>query len=122
MGISIQKRAQSSLFSLLAFCLSAAPLAAQSDDPFRELILSIGDAELGEYLSGECVTCHKPDVDPEGGVPEITGLPVEQFAVLLLSYRNKERENPVMQTIAARLSDEDIASLAAYFATRETPE
>ncbi len=105
--------------ALVCSVLLATPALADHDSAFRELILSIGDAELGEYLSGECVTCHKPDADPSGGVPEITGLPVEQFAVLLLSYRNKERENPVMQTIAGRLSDEDIASLAAYFATRD---
>jgi cytochrome c553 len=113
-------RSRSSERVALVLALAVAVPAMAQDDAFRELIISIGDAELGEYLSGECVTCHKPDAEPTGGVPEITGLPVEQFATLLLSYRNKERENPVMQTIAGRLSDEEIASLAAYFATRET--
>lgn len=120
MAIPMWRPAGSRWCKALAFAgLLASPALADHDSAFRELIVSIGDAELGEYLSGECVTCHKPDADPAGGVPEITGIPVEQFAVLLLSYRNKERENPVMQTIAGRLSDEDIASLAAYFATRE---
>ena len=31
-------------------------------------------------------------------------------------YRQKRRENPIMQTIAGRLSDQEIAALAAYFA------
>jgi cytochrome c553 len=30
-------------------------------------------------------------------------------------YRAKRRYNAIMQTIAARLSDEEIAALAAYF-------
>ena len=30
-------------------------------------------------------------------------------------YRTKERANPVMQTIAGKLSEEEIAALAAYF-------
>jgi len=31
------------------------------------------------------------------------------------AYKDKQRENPVMQTIAARLAVEEIAALAAYF-------
>ena len=36
------------------------------------------------------------------------------------AYKNKTRENPVMQMIAGRLGDEEIAALAAYFATLKT--
>jgi cytochrome c len=36
-------------------------------------------------------------------------------------YRLKVRPNPVMQTIAARLSDEEIAALAAYFGSLPAP-
>ncbi len=32
-------------------------------------------------------------------------------------YRQKRRDNQAMQTIAARLSDQEIAALAAYFAS-----
>ena len=30
-------------------------------------------------------------------------------------YRDKKRNNPVMQTIAGKLSNDEIAALAAYF-------
>jgi cytochrome c len=30
-------------------------------------------------------------------------------------YRQKKRDNPIMQTVADRLSPEEIAALAAYF-------
>jgi cytochrome c553 len=33
------------------------------------------------------------------------------------SYKRKERENQVMQNIAASLGEDEIAALAAYFAT-----
>jgi cytochrome c len=33
----------------------------------------------------------------------------------MLAYKNKEMENPVMQMIAGRLDNEQIASLALYF-------
>jgi cytochrome c len=35
------------------------------------------------------------------------------------SYKQKVREHPVMQMMAGRLSDEEIAALAAYFETLE---
>ena len=33
------------------------------------------------------------------------------------AYRNNVRQNPTMTMMASRLSDEEIAALAAYFAT-----
>lgn len=74
-----------------------------------------GDAALGEYLSSTCVTCHQLSGRVTGGVPAIVGWPDEQFVAVMDSYRKKERDNQVMQSIAAGLSNEDIAALAAFF-------
>ena len=74
-----------------------------------------GDRELGQYLSSECVTCHKASGKVEGGVPPIAGWAEDQFVAVMNSYKAKERDNEVMQTIAGRLKDDDIAALAAYF-------
>ncbi|MEK9970319.1 MAG: hypothetical protein VW600_14360 [Ferrovibrio sp.] len=74
------------------------------------------DRELGEYLSGECVTCHKPTGQSSAAIPSITGWPVEQFVAVMDAYRRKQRDNQAMQTIAGRLSDHEIVSLAAFFA------
>jgi len=72
------------------------------------------DVALGEYLAGECVTCHQRSGN-SNGIPSIIGWPADQFEVVINAYRWKERDNVVMQTIAARLTDEDIQALAAYF-------
>ena len=77
--------------------------------------IAAGDIELGKYLSGECVTCHKLAGKVEGGVPPIAGWAADQFVAVMNSYRARERDNAVMQTIAGRLKDDDIAALAAYF-------
>lgn len=74
------------------------------------------DRELGEHLSAECVTCHQLSGRVVGGVPPIVGWPAEQFVAVMQSYRHKQRDNPAMQTIAGRLNDHEIASLAAFFA------
>ena len=72
------------------------------------------DLAFGEYLSGECVTCHRRTGEG-GGIPSIVGWPQDAFAAVMDSYRKKERDNLIMQTIAGRLSDDEIAALAAYF-------
>ncbi len=75
-----------------------------------------GDPEYGEYIAGECVTCHQIS-GKEDGIPSITGWPKENFIHALVEYKNKLRANPVMQTVTSRLGDEEMAALAAYFAT-----
>lgn len=74
-----------------------------------------GDRELGQYLSAECVTCHRATGQAAQGIPRIAGWPEDQFVAVMNAYKAKQRDNPVMQTIAERLSGEDIAALAAFF-------
>ena len=78
-----------------------------------EKILALGDKEYGQHLAGECVTCHKANSDK--AIPSINGYDKEVFVTVMLAYKNKEMENPVMQMIAGRLDNEQIASLALYF-------
>ncbi|MRU17005.1 c-type cytochrome [Roseovarius sp. A21] len=79
-----------------------------------EILAMVGDPEYGEYLSSECKTCHQPDGNDDG-IPSITNWPAEDFVVAMHAYKKKLRPHPVMQMMAGRLSDEEIAALAAYF-------
>ncbi len=72
------------------------------------------DPAYGEYLSSECVACHRRD-GQDKGIPSIIGWPPEQFVAVLQSYKTKDRENQVMQAITGRLTDEDMAALAAFY-------
>jgi cytochrome c len=77
------------------------------------------DLALGRHLAGECVTCHPSD-GRNTGIPPIVGWPAAQLVAVLRSYKAKERANPVMQSIAAGLSEAEMAALAAYFETLKT--
>lgn len=83
-----------------------------------EVLAIVGDVEYGEYLGSECKTCHQTS-GSDDGIPSIVGLPTEDFATAMHAYREKFRENPVMQIVAGRLDDEEIAALAAYFGDLE---
>lgn len=97
----------------------ADPTADGTDHDLDPEILALkGDAEYGEYLSSECTTCHQASGGNDG-IPSIVLWPEEDFVIAMHAYKNKNRPNPVMQMMAGRLNDEEIAALAAYFATLE---
>jgi len=45
--------------------------------------------------------------------------PEEEFVIAMHAYKKNIRAHPVMNMVAGRLNDEEIAALAAYFATLE---
>lgn len=92
-------------------------LPPEVDLPDETLAL-VGDPAYGEYLSSECKTCHQADGNDDG-IPSITNWPEDDFVVAMHAYKRKLRPHPVMQMMAGRLSDEEIAALAAYFAEIE---
>jgi len=93
----------------------AEPTSVATDHDLDPAILALkGDAEYGEYLASECLTCHRSDGTSDG-IPSITLWETEDFVVAMHAYKRKLRPHPVMQMMAARLSDEEIAALAAYF-------
>lgn len=79
-----------------------------------------GDIEYGEYLSSECVTCHRADAT-DARIPAIHGMDADGLAAIMKLYRAGEMENEAMRTVARRLTDEDIAALAVYFAAQPPP-
>ena len=102
-----------SLFALA--CAGAALAAAAGVQPALA-----ADPAFGEYLSSECVTCHRRD-GQDKGIPSIVGWPPDQFVAVLKSYKTKDRDNQIMQTITARLSDDEMAALAAFYASLKAP-
>ncbi len=101
------------IFLLTSFCKFAF-----SDE---QQIIAKGDIEYGQYLSAECASCHQKAGASES-IPSINGMDAEVFVALMLAYRSKEMENPVMQMMAGRLDDEQIGSLALYFSNLEPPK
>jgi cytochrome c len=74
------------------------------------------DIAFGQYLSGECATCHRAD-GQDKGIPPIVGWPTDQFVAVLKSYKDKDRPHAIMQTVAGKLSPDEMAALAAYYAS-----
>lgn len=80
-----------------------------------------GDPAAGQKKAETCYGCHGiPDyvnIYPTFHVPKIGGQHEEYLIAALNAYRNKTRSHPTMQANALSLSEEDIADIAAYFAS-----
>ncbi|GAB4398051.1 MAG: hypothetical protein OHK0048_08410 [Rhodoferax sp.] len=85
----------------------------------------VGDAAAGAQKNALCIGCHGikgyhisfPQVHK---VPKISGQSAGYIRAALKAYRSGERKHPSMKTVAAGLSDQDIADLAAYYAATGT--
>jgi len=84
-----------------------------------------GDPAKGRENTRMCEGCHGiagwhtayPEVYH---VPRLGGQHEAYIVSALKQYRSGERSHPSMRAIAAALSDEDIANLAAYYARSQT--
>ena len=79
-----------------------------------------GDATAGAKKNALCIGCHGiqgyhigfPEVHQ---VPKISGQGAGYIRAALTAYKAGERKHPSMRTVAAGLSAQDIADLAAYY-------
>lgn len=98
--------------------VEAEPTARPTDPELRlppEVLGIEGDVEWGEFLAAECKTCHLQEGGNEG-IPSIVAWPEDIFVTAMHAYKQGLRPNPTMQLMTERLSNEEIAALAAYFA------
>ncbi len=79
-----------------------------------------GDVQAGRQKALKCQTCHGLDgVSRIPDAPHIGGQNEFYLINSLKAYKTGLRQNNMMGLMAADLSDEDIADLAAYFASLE---
>jgi cytochrome c553 len=72
--------------------------------------------EVPVALLGTCVACHGADgIGKAPQYPNLQGQKAPYLEKQLKAFRSGERKDPNMSAMAAPLSDEDIAKLAAYF-------
>ena len=80
-----------------------------------------GNAVEGRVKANTCMGCHGipnyNNVYPSYRVPRLGGQPKEYIAAALQAYKAGERPHKTMQAQVANLTDQDIADIAAYFAS-----
>jgi cytochrome c553 len=78
------------------------------------------DAEEGKKKSQTCAACHGPEGNTPTGpdFPRLAGQHYDYLVMTLQAYKSGARKNPIMNPLAANLTQRDIADLAAFFASQ----
>ena len=101
------------ILSLMLFAL-AAPALAQAP---------AGNAEAAKSKISACIGCHgipgyKTVYPHVYQVPMITGQQPAYIVKALQAYKSGARSHPSMRGVAQSLSDQDMADVAAYYASQ----
>ena len=109
----------------LAIAAGAAPAVAQMmGGPYgggrtATTVAPPGNAAHGRQLAATCAACHGADgnsTDPQ--YPKLAGQKPGYLYAQLLGFKVRARPSPVMEPMAAMLSDQDIADLARFYSTQ----
>ena len=92
---------------VLFFVLSIAPIAQAAD-------IEAGKAKVATV----CAACHgAAGVSVSDNIPNLAAQRAGYIEAQLKALKDGTRKNPIMNAIAAQLSAEDVANVAAYFAS-----
>ena len=86
-----------------------------------------GNADVGKTKAAMCIGCHGiqgyqasfPEIYK---VPKISGQGAKYISNALAAYQKGERKHPTMGAVAAPLSEQDMADLAAYYSQHGVKE
>ncbi len=81
--------------------------------------LAAGDAAAGKTKAAACAACHGADgnsANPEW--PKLAGQHPSYLAKQLANFKAGERTNAMMAPMAAALSEQDMADIAAFFSSQ----
>ena len=76
-----------------------------------------GNAQAGKTKAATCAGCHGANGEGIAPNPALAGNKEDQFIQAMKDYKSGKRANPVMKTFAGQVNDQDVADLAAYYAS-----
>ncbi|HHB12420.1 MAG TPA: cytochrome c [Chromatiales bacterium] len=88
---------------------------------FSSAVVAGGDPAAGKEKAGICESCHGPggrSLDPENN-PVLAGKSEAYLLKALKEFKEGKRSPGPMAALCQTLSDQDMADLAAYFASQK---
>ena len=83
-------------------------------------VMAAGNAKAGKTKAAVCAACHGADGNsPSDMFPKLAGQGEAYLVKQLTEFKSGVRSNAVMAPMVAALSEEDMADLAAYFASKK---
>ena len=96
---------------LVAASLAATTGVAAAQTPY---------AHAGRDLAASCAICHGTSGVNAGGMPNLAGQPKDYLVLQLRDFRDGKRPATIMHQIAKGLTEEQIDSVATFYAAQKT--
>ena len=104
----------------LAFLVAAAIVSAAAVGQERAATAKPDLARAQQIVSQVCAACHGADGNSVAAAnPNLAGQDADYITVQLAHFKAGIRQSPIMQPMAASLTDEDMGALGAYFAQQK---
>lgn len=84
---------------------------------FAGVAQAAGDAAAGKAKAAACAMCHGPEGQGTQVAPKLAGQNPAHMVEALEDYRSGKRDNAMMKAQANPLTPDDMANLAAYYAS-----
>jgi cytochrome c553 len=76
------------------------------------------DSQRGGAISKQCAACHGNDgVSIDNNIPNLAGQHYSYLLEQMIAYKQKSRNNPIMNEMIGPLSQQQIEDIAAYYAS-----
>lgn len=93
---------------LAALAFAALPAMAQSPDPLQV-----------RSWAASCSNCHGTQGRAQEGMQRLAGMSAAELSRKMLDFKNNRAPATVMHQLAKGYTDEQIAAIAAYFASQK---
>ena len=81
-------------------------------------VAASGDADTGKVKAASCAACHGADgIGAADNYPNLAGQHSDYIVKQLKAFKSGDRKDPLMGSMAAPLSEQDMADVAAYFSS-----
>jgi len=114
----------STVLAAVAFVAAAVLTGTASAQQQGQDVIFGGSIDAGREKSTTCAACHGVDGNSvTADWPSLAGQHPRYIYNQLQAYKNGERQDPNMQSLASMLSDQDMLDIAAYYASQQlTPK
>ncbi len=99
-----------------------APSSLVAFTPQIRSLIASGDPARGKDKAAGCVSCHGAQgIAENAAFPSLAGQRADYLYKQLRDYKDEKRVNPLMAAFAQPLNEEDMADIAAWYASQPLP-
>jgi len=96
------------------------PVSTRAAPAGKSAPAKLDPVSAGKAAAAGCSGCHgETGISKMAGMPSLVGLDPKYFVAAMNAYKNGQRKNEVMKTLAAGLGETDLNNLALFYALQK---